>query len=108
QYLLNLGLNALQRLLENHQFTKSKLVESEMEKYQEENNPIISFINNEDVELERGVIKDVYDMYRLYCSDNGYQSVSNVSFSKQIRQLYGFDTKSQRIDGKVKRIFVKE
>ncbi|MBM7679540.1 P4 family phage/plasmid primase-like protein [Gracilibacillus alcaliphilus] len=108
QYLLNVALKALHNLLENKQFTKSKAVESEMEKYQEENNPIISFINNEDIDLERSVVKDIYDMYRLYCSDNGYQSVSNISFSKQIRQLFGFTTKQQKVDGKNKRIFISD
>lgn len=108
QYILNVALNALKRLLKNNKFTQSKAIESEMEKYEEENNPIISFINNEEVELERAVIKDVYDMYRLYCSDNGYQSVSNISFSKQIRQLFGYVSKQQRIDGQNKRLFIKE
>lgn len=108
QYILIVALNALKRLLKNNKFTQSKAIESEMEKYEEENNPIISFINNEDVELERAVIKDVYDMYRLYCSDNGYQSVSNISFSKQIRQLFGYVSKQQRIDGQNKRLFVKD
>ncbi|HHY72688.1 MAG TPA: DNA primase [Bacillus bacterium] len=108
QYVLNLALNALKRLLKNKQFTKSKLVEREMEKYQEENNPIISFINNEEVDLERAVVKDVYDMYRLYCSDNGYQAVSLAKFSSQIRQLYGYISDSKYVDGKSKRIYVKE
>ena len=108
QYVLIIGLAALKRLLENKQFTKSKAIETEMEKYQEENNPIISFVNNEEIELERAVIKDVYHMYKVYCSDNGYQSVSNISFSKQIRQLFGYTAKPQWIDGKTKRIFVTE
>ncbi|MDQ0343310.1 putative DNA primase/helicase [Lederbergia wuyishanensis] len=107
-YVLNIALDALKRLLKNHQFTKSKAVEAELEKYQEENNPIISFINNEDVELERGVVGDIYMQYKLYCSENGYQAVSNISFSKQIRQLFGYATVVQRVDGKNKRIFVSE
>lgn len=108
QYVLVLGLAALKRLLKNNKFTKSKMVESEMEKYKEENNPIISFINNEELELERAVIKDVYDMYRLYCSENGYQSISNISFSKSIKHLYGYISKQQKMDGENKRIFVTE
>src|SRR5690606_11494790 len=64
QYVLNLALNALKRLLKNKQFTKSKAVEREIEKYHEENNPIISFIKNETIELERAVVPDVYMQYR--------------------------------------------
>jgi putative DNA primase/helicase len=108
QYVLNLALKALKRLLENKQFTKSKEVEKELEKYQEENNPIISFVHNEDPDLERGVVGDIYIQYKLYCSENGYQPVSNISFSKQIRQFFGYDVKVQKVDGKSKRIFVSE
>lgn len=108
QYVLNLALNALKRLLKNKQFTKSKAVEEEVKKYQEENNPIISFINNVEVELERAVVKDIYEMYRFYCSDNGYQAVSQINFSRQIRQLYGFVSKNQRVNGKLEKIYVKE
>lgn len=107
-YVLNIALNALKRLLKNKSFTKSKVVSKEMEKYQEENNPIISFINNEDVEIERSVVGDLYLEYKSYCSMNGYQPVSNISFSKQIRQLYGFETRVQKIDGKSKRLFIQE
>lgn len=106
QYILNIALHALKRLLKNKKFTKSKLVESEMEKYQEENNPILSFINNEDIELERSVVGDVYMQYKVYCSENGFQAVSNISFSKMIKHIFGYDTKVQRIDGKSKRLFV--
>jgi putative DNA primase/helicase len=108
QYVLNLALKALKRLLKNKQFTKSKAVEEEVSKYHEENNPIISFVKNEDVDLDRAVVKDVYDMYRLYCSENGYQPVSNISFGKQIRHLFGYASKQQKVDGKNKRIFILE
>ncbi|MGD6964518.1 DNA primase family protein [Fictibacillus phosphorivorans] len=108
QYILNLALKSLKRLLQNKQFTKSKAVEEELSKYQEENNPIISFVNNEDIELERSVVGDIYMQYKLYCSDNGYQPVSNISFSKQIKQFYGFSSVVQRVDGKNKRLFLIE
>lgn len=108
QYVLVLALNALNRLLKNKKFTQSKAVEKELRKYQEENNPVISFMNNENVELDRAVVADVYMQYKLYCSENGYQAVSNISFSKTIKRLYGFETKVQKVDGKSKRLFVRE
>lgn len=108
QYVLNLALKSLKRLLVEKKFTKSKAVEAELMKYQEENNPIISFINNEDVELERAVVGDVYLQYKVYCAENGYQSVSNISFSKQVTQLFGYKSHVQKVDGKNKRIFISE
>lgn len=108
KYVLNLALNALKRLLKNNKFTQSKAVKREIEKYQEENNPVISFVNNEEIEFDRKVVKDVYDMYRLYCSENGYQPISQVNFSRQVRQLYGYVSKPQRVDGEQVRIYVKK
>ncbi|AZJ21550.1 DNA primase [Bacillus wiedmannii bv. thuringiensis] len=108
QYVLLLALNSLKRLLDEKKFTKSKAVEEELVKYQEENNPIISFVNNEDVELERSVVGDVYLQYKVYCAENGFQSVSNVNFSKQVRQMFGYKSHVQKVDGKSKRIFIKE
>ncbi len=107
-YILNLALNALKRLLKNKRFTQSKALDVEMEKYQEENNPIISFVNNEDPQIERAVVGNLYLEYKAYCGENGYQAVSNISFSKQIRQLYGFVSSPQKIDGKTTRIFIGE
>lgn len=108
QYVLNLALKSLKRLLVEKKFTKSKAVEDELIKYQEENNPIISFVNNEDVELERAVVGDVYLQYKVYCAENGFQSVSNVNFSKQVTQLFGYKSHVQKVDGKSKRIFISE
>lgn len=108
QYVLNLALNSLKRLLKNNKFTKSKAVENELEKYKEENNPIISFVNSEEIELERSIVGDLYMQYKLFCTDNGYQPVSNISFSKSIKHMYGLEVKVQRVDGKSKRIFVTE
>ncbi|HFK1791400.1 TPA: phage/plasmid primase, P4 family [Bacillus pacificus] len=108
QYVLNLALKSLKRLLVEKKFTKSKAVEAELIKYQEENNPIISFVNNEDVELERAVVGDVYLQYKVYCAENGFQSVSNISFSKQVTQLFKYKSHVQKVDGKNKRIFISE
>lgn len=106
QYILLLALKSLKRLLEEKKFTKSKAVEEELVKYQEENNPIISFVNNENIELERSVVGDVYLQYKVYCAENGFQSVSNINFSKQISQLFGYKSHVQKVDGKNKRIFI--
>jgi putative DNA primase/helicase len=108
QYVLNLALFSLKRLLKNKQFTKSNVVENELVKYKEENNPIISFVNNEEVELERNIVGDVYLQYKVFCAENGFQAVSNISFSKQIKQLFGFEVKVQWVDGKSKRLFTSE
>jgi len=107
-YVLNLAFKGLDRLLKNKKFTKSKAIEREMDQYMEENNPIISFINNEEIELDRKKVKDIFDMYRLYCSENGFQPVTSVKFGRQIKQLYGYVSKSFTVNGETDRYYVKE
>lgn len=76
QYIiLILVIKSLKRLLEVKKFTKSKVVEEEFVRYQEEINLIISFVNNENVELECAVVGDVYLQYKVDCMGNGFQSV---------------------------------
>lgn len=94
-------------MFEEKKFTKSKTVEEAIIKYQEENHPIISFVNNENIELKWSVVGYIYLQYKVYCVENGFQSVSNVNFSKQIRHLYHLDIRVQWMNGKNKRLFIK-
>ena len=45
EYLIQLGIEGLKRVLSNNEFTKSTKVDRVLTEYEEENNPIIAFIN---------------------------------------------------------------
>ncbi|WP_153464801.1 DNA primase family protein [Sediminibacillus terrae] len=107
QYVLNLALKGLERLLKNNGFTKSKTVEKELDTYKEENNPILSFLTEENPDIENAVVKDIYMQYKLYCSDNGFQPLGNVQFSKHIKKIFNVDTRVQKVDKKSVRIYRK-
>lgn len=106
QYVLLLGLNSLKKLLKKKHFTEAKDIVAESKKYEEENNPILSYINNEDPKFINETTKDCYTGYVVWCSDNGYKSVSQVAFSREVCTIKNLTTKTQRVDGKRTQIFI--
>lgn len=109
KYLIVKSIEALHRILENNGFTKSELADRELEKYEYENNPILGFFDDlEETDYLNQPTKDVYKLYTEYCLRNGLNSVSNISFSRQITSHFNLTSKSSRVNGKVIRIYIKE
>lgn len=107
QYLIALAIEGLKRVLQNNEFTKSTKVEKALADYEEENNPVVAFVNEVGIEdIINQPTHDVYLRYTVFCSHNQLQSLSKVAFSKQINKRLNLITSSQRLDGKVIRIFV--
>lgn len=107
QYLIALAIEGLKRVLHNNEFTKSTKVEKALAEYEEENNPVVAFVNEVGIEdIVNQPTHDVYLRYTVFCSHNQLQSLSKVAFSKQINKRLNLITSSQRLDGKVIRIFV--
>lgn len=109
EYLINLGLEGLRRVLNNYSFTQSKRVQKELEEYEENNNPILMFFKEIGIEeIENEVTRDVYRKYQEFCLTNSFQSMSNIEFSKQVKKHFGFEIVDKKVAGKKCRIFVKE
>lgn len=107
EYLIQLGIRGLKRVLENQRFTTSKKVQKELEEYEENNNPVILFFK-ENPKIENEPTKNVYKKYSEFCISNSFQAMSNIEFSKQVKKRYGLDIVVKSIGGKQYRIFVKE
>ena len=90
EYLIVLGLKALKSVLGKAQFTTSKRVQGQLDEYEQNNNPIIGFI--QEVGLD-GIVneptKTVYRKYKEYCIANNFQALSNIEFSRQIIKRCG-------------------
>ncbi len=109
EYLINLGLAALKRVLMNNRFTTSQRVQGQLDEYEENNNPIIGFINEVGLEgIENEPSSMVYRKYKEYCIANNFQALSAIEFSRQIAKRCGFTTKSLWVRGKKTRVFVKD
>ena len=108
EYLIQLGIKGLKRVLENQAFTISEKVNNELAEFEETNNPIVGFFKEEDVQVENQTNTSVYNKYVEYCLANNHQAMAKIAFSKQVKKYYDVDVKTQYVDGKVQRIFVKK
>lgn len=109
QYLINLGLLGLKRVLTNRQFTSSSKVQKAMEEYEQNNNPILGFFKeceDEEFPIKNEPTNKVYKHYQEYCLANSLQAMSNIEFSKQVNRILHMRVENRKINGKKYRIFV--
>ena len=110
EYLIQLGIQGLKRVLTNRKFTSSQKVQDELDEYEETNNPILGFFRecqNEEVAIENEPTNKVYQKYQEYCIANTLTPMSNGEFSKQVKKHFDFVIVDKKINGKKYRIFVK-
>ncbi len=109
EYLIQIGIVGLKRILENQKFTDSEKVQEELDDYRNRNNPILGFIReceDEDFQIENEPTNKVYKRYQEYCLANSLQPMSNIEFSKQINRTLNFKVIDKKISRKKYRIFV--
>lgn len=107
EYLIQLGLQGLKRILINQQFTESARVQAEIDEYEETNNPIIAFFKELDKsEIENEPTNEVYKKYQEFCITASLQPLSAGEFTKQVKRHFEFDVINKKIKGKKYRIFV--
>lgn len=108
EYLIQLGIKGLERVLENQCFTTSEKAQKELEEYEVNNNPILLFFAEIDAEtLLNNPTSTAYRKYNEFCIANSFQPMSQIEFSKQIKKRYDFDIKTKSIQGKKYRVFVR-
>lgn len=111
EYMIQLGLQGLKRVLETRQYTTNAAMQEELIEYEESNNPVIGFFReaeNDEVKIEDEVTNVVYRRYNEWCLSNSLQPLSNGEFSKQVKKHFNFKIITKRVNGKVCRLFVKE
>ena len=107
EYLLQLALDGLKRVLKNNGFSDSDKVREELEKYHEKNDPLIGFMKELDMEIDvlNQPSKDVYTAYKIYCNDNNLTPLAHNAFSENLKRNYNLTTKVNRVNGKTVRVF---
>ena len=109
EYLVNLGIKGLQRVLRNRTFTTSVKIEQSIEEYKENNNPVLLFAKEIDEScIVNEPTKSVYMKYHEFCVGNGCTPVSNIEFSKQINKIFNCEIVNKTIKGTKYRIFKKK
>ncbi len=108
EYLIRVGVEGLRRVIQQNHFTQSERVDREIKEYEEENNPIAGFIEDQGMDMiENQLTADVYKRYQVFCADNSLTPMSNIVFSKQINKRLGFMVKVVKLNGQSKKLFVK-
>lgn len=110
EYLIQIGLKGLKRVLGSKSFTSSDAMEEELKEYEEMNNPVLAFfrdLDNEGFEVEGNPTSVVYRKYNEWCIINSLQPMSNGEFSKQVKKHYGMVIVDKRVGDKKHRIFKK-
>ena len=106
EYMIRIGIEGLNRVLENKRFTVSKKVQQELREYEENNNPLLLYLT-EDPHVQDEPTSKVYRNYTEFCLTNGFQPVSNIEFSKQVKKQLHMDITLRRIRGKQYRVFTR-
>lgn len=109
EYLVQIGIKGLGRILANRAFTKSEKIEKSIKEYEESNNPTLLFFNEI---TEDGIInepsKDVYKKYQEFCFANGFNPISNIEFSRQTNKHFDCEIVTKSINGKKYRLFMQK
>jgi putative DNA primase/helicase len=106
EYLIKVGIEGLKRVLVNECFTESAAVKDQLSMYEEENNPIVGFL--QDAEIINENTTDIYKQYQIYCNDNALTPLGKIVFIKQINKRLGTRVKVTTINGKRFKIFAKD
>ena len=106
EYFIQCALDGLADLLENKTFRTPEQVKEKLAEYEVENNPVLSFIEDQGKEnMINELTDDVYTRYQVFCAGNGFQAGSKLTFSKKINQLLGTTSKQSWINGKNRKVF---
>ena len=108
EYLVKVGIEGLKRVLATNSFTVTDDMNRELEEYAEALNPISTFFAEVGDTLENEPTKKCYRLYDQYCFENAMKPISHVEFSRQVKEFFGYDIKTVRVQGKPTKIYVRK
>lgn len=93
EYLINLGIDGLQRVYSSKGFTQSGAVDAMIEDYKRIVDPMIEYLEDKSVEDFVGRASAVcYADYTFWCAESGYIACSLAKFSRGINREYNLTT----------------
>lgn len=108
EYLIQLGIKGLHRVLLNNGFTTTERVTKELEEYESTNNPVLEFFKSDDLKILHESTNDVYKSYTEFCIMDGFTPLSKGEFSKQVKRHFGYGTRVSKINNKSVRIYTED
>lgn len=108
-YLINVGLDGLDRVLRNRAFTLSETAKKELVDYQVMANPISSFFDSLDRDDIIGQTTDsVYDLYIGWTIKSNVSALSAMQFTRQVTKNFCLCTKQVRVDKRKIRVYTQK
>lgn len=109
EYLINIGIKGLKRVLKNKKFTESEYTNREFEEYKNEIDPVDEYLEtlNRDMIINE-TVKVLFNEYTQYCISEGYDSVSNIAFSKKVATKFNLTSKIKKVSGKATRVYIEK
>lgn len=110
EYLIQLGIQGLKRVLATKKFTTSQGIEEEIRDYEERNNPLLMFVKDcedEDYDIENEPTSAVYERYKEFCLSESLQNLSKIEFSRQMTKTFDYKIIDKYIQKKKYRFFRK-
>ena len=84
EYLIQLGIAGLNRILKNNDFTYCAEVQEQIEEFAQENNPVGLFLLEQQPK-EYQTTAEFYLCYKIFCEETGTKAVSQKEFNRQIQ-----------------------
>lgn len=107
EYWLKLLVDGYMRLYENQRFTTCNLVTDFNEKYHEENNSALIYLNDMSAEdFEEIQPPSMYVEYEMWCEENGMNTQSKKMFNNSVCEVFNMEIKVKKINKKSARVFV--
>lgn len=112
EYLINISLEGLQRVLANNGFTTTSAINEQLDDFNRANNPLINFVEECEGDstdyLTTTPITTIYSRYTVYCEDNGFMPENRTTFSKRLATTCNLKSCPKRLNGNVVRYFTKQ
>lgn len=109
EYLIQLGIKGLHRVLTNQGFTDSEEVREQIELFEKDNNPLLLFLDEVgEEEILYHTTKESFMRYDTFCYEGGYTKVAQQTFTKEVCKHFDYVVKRVRIEGKLTSIFEKK
>lgn len=96
------ALAGLERLIRQGDFSRCKAADEALSEYKTDSNPVLQFFSDYVSESQNSGIpsKQLYEFYRHWCDKEGYRSMSDRSFGRQIKKFIPSCSKIKFREGK--------
>lgn len=106
EYLINLGLEGLKRVLQSYTFTENDSTKAALKEYEENNNPVLLFFKEMEItDVVNKSTRDIFSKYQMFCAENNYTPMSFGELSKAIKKRYNVEIIDKKVNGQRFRVY---